>query len=69
MEDDTPSGRDISEIGTIDAVDEVTIVFDCLAIVSDEATNMKCKDNLLFISIVNGIPKYHGINLMKYTSN
>lgn len=40
MEDDTPSGRVISEIGTIDAVDEVTIVFDCLAIVSDEATNI-----------------------------
>lgn len=40
VEDNTSSEGDISDIGTIDAVAEVFIVFDCLAIGRDDATNI-----------------------------
>lgn len=40
MRDNTSSEGDISDTDTIDTDDEASIVFDCLAIISDDWTSI-----------------------------
>ena len=40
VRDNTSSEGDISDTDTIDTDDEAAIVFDCLAIISDDATSI-----------------------------